>query len=128
MAHFNQSFHTASDALATSGMRSLLEATSPVPPEAAQNCIPAKQRRLSRPNNIEELRLKRRRRKHRLRERKRKESRNANQRRLEDKIKRNKEEEFKATTRAATSPRLQSWALFSEISGAESLGEIGAGA
>jgi hypothetical protein len=27
-------------------MRSLLEATSPVPPEAAQNCIPAKQRRL----------------------------------------------------------------------------------
>ena len=102
MAHFNQSFHTASDALATSGMRSLLEATSPVPPEAAQNCIPAKQRRLSRPNNIEELRLKRRRRKHRLRERKRKESRNAKQRRLEDKIKRNIEEEFKATTRAAT--------------------------
>jgi hypothetical protein len=99
-----------------------------VPPEAAQNCIPAKQRRLSRPNNIEELRLKRRRRKHRLRERKRKESRNANQRRLEDKIKRNIEEEFKATTRAATSPRLQSWALFAEISGAESLGEIGAGA
>ena len=101
MAHFNQSFHTASDALATSGMRSLLEATSPVPPEAAQNCIPVKQRRLSRPNNIEELRLKRRRRKHR--ERKRKESRNAKQRRLEDKIKRNIEEEFKARTRAATS-------------------------
>ncbi|XP_028416019.1 uncharacterized protein LOC114539575 [Dendronephthya gigantea] len=99
MAHFNQSFHTASGALATSGMRSLLEAKSPVPPEAEQNCfIPAKQRRLSRPNNVEEVRLKRRRRKQKLRERKRKETRNVKQRRLEEKIKKNIEKELKATT------------------------------
>jgi hypothetical protein len=37
MAHFNQASHTASGALATSGMRSLLEATIPVLPEAEQN-------------------------------------------------------------------------------------------
>jgi hypothetical protein len=47
MAHFNQASHTASGALATSGMRSLLEAIIPVLPEAEQNCLSAKQRRLS---------------------------------------------------------------------------------
>ena len=55
MAHFNQASHTASGALATSGMRSLLEAIIPVLPEAEQNCLSAKQRRLSRSNNTEEL-------------------------------------------------------------------------
>ena len=32
------------------------------------------------------------------------------------------------TSHTVTPPRLQSWALFAEISGAESLGEIDAGA
>jgi hypothetical protein len=49
-------------------MRSLLEATIPVLPEAEQNCLSAKQRRLSRPNNTEELRLKRGTRNKKLRE------------------------------------------------------------
>ena len=68
MAHFNQASHTASGALATSGMRSLLEAIIPVLPEAEQNRLSAKQRRISRPINTEELRLKRRTRNKKLRE------------------------------------------------------------
>jgi hypothetical protein len=87
MAHFNQASHTASDALSTSGMRSLLEATIPVLPEAEQNCLSAKQRRLSRPNKTEELRLKRRTRNKKLREKCHKESGNAKQRHLTNKVK-----------------------------------------
>ncbi len=53
---FNQHSHTASDALANSGMCSCLDATIAVPTKATSNCLPPKQRRLSGPNN---LRLKR---------------------------------------------------------------------
>jgi hypothetical protein len=56
-------------------------------PEAEQNCLSAKQRRLSRPNNTEELRLKRGTRNKKLREKRHKESGNAKQRRLTNKIK-----------------------------------------
>jgi hypothetical protein len=68
-------------------MRSLLEATIPVLPEAEQNCLSAKQRRLSRPNKTEELRLKRRTRNKKLREKCHKESGNAKQRHLTNTVK-----------------------------------------
>jgi hypothetical protein len=56
-------------------------------PEAEQNCLSAKQRRLSRPNKTEELRLKRRTHNKKLREKCHKECGNAKQRRLTNKIK-----------------------------------------
>jgi hypothetical protein len=70
MAHLNQSFLTASGALATRGMRSFLDVSNPVSSEATQNQSNARQRRLSRPNNVEELRRKRRRRNKKIKEKK----------------------------------------------------------
>jgi hypothetical protein len=67
-------------------MCSLLEATIPVPPEAEQNCLSAKQQHLSRPNNIEEPCLKRRTHNKKWREKHRKESGNAKQRHLTNKM------------------------------------------
>ena len=103
MAHFNQHFHTASGALATSGMRSRLDVEIPVPTMAAQNCLPAKQRRLSRQNNVEELRLKRHRRNEKLREKRRKESRCVKQRLLMGRIKNLVKIELETTSRSVTS-------------------------
>ena len=61
MAHFNSTFHTASGALATVGIRHDLGEIS-VPPVTQKEQTSAKQRRLSRPNTIEEIRRKRRKR------------------------------------------------------------------
>lgn len=79
MAHFNLASHTASGALATGGIRHNLREIS-VPP--AQNESNAKQRRLSRPNSVEELRRKRCRRNKKEREKKRKLTREENRKRL----------------------------------------------
>ena len=63
MAHFNPTFHTASGALATGGIRYNL-GEIPVQPviQSEHIAIPSKQRRLSRPNTIEEIGQKRRKR------------------------------------------------------------------
>jgi uncharacterized membrane protein YheB (UPF0754 family) len=103
MAHFNQHSTQRVAHLLNGGKRRLLDVSNPVLPEAEQsNCLPAKQRRLSRPNNAEEMRRKRSRRNKKLREKTRKEFRNAKQSRLKDKIKRQIENELKATTQAET--------------------------
>jgi hypothetical protein len=108
MAHFDQHFHTASGALVTSGMRSRLDVKIPVPlTMAAQNCLPAKQRRFSRPNNGQELRLKRRRRNEKLREKKRKESRCVKQRLLKGRIKDQVKIELQTTSRSVASQASQ---------------------
>ena len=103
MAHFNQHFHTASGALVTGGMRSCLDAKIPVPTMAAQNRLAAKQRLLSRPNNVEELRLKRRRRNKKLQEKRRKESRCVKQRLLKERIKNQVKIELETTSRSVMS-------------------------
>ena len=103
MAHFNQHFHPASGALVTGGMRSCLDAKIPVPTMAAQNRLAAKQRRLSRPNNVEELHLKRRRRNKKLQEKRRKESRCVKQRLLEERIKNQVKIELETTSRSVMS-------------------------
>ena len=95
MAHLNQAFHTASGALATSGMRHILDVTTPVPLQVEQDVKNAKQRRLSRPNNVEELRLKRQRRKKKLRAQKRRESGNTKQRHIQNKVQRKVENEMR---------------------------------
>ena len=58
MVHFNSTFHTASGALATVGIRHDLGEIS-LPPVTQKEQTSAKQRRLSRPNTIEEIRRKR---------------------------------------------------------------------
>ena len=103
MAHFNQHFHTASGALVTGGMHSCLDAKIPVPTMAAQNRLAAKQRRLSRPNNVEELRLKRRGRNKKLQEKGRKESRCVKQRLLKEIIKNQVKIELETTSRSVMS-------------------------
>lgn len=74
MAHFNLASHTASGALANSGIRHDLGEIS-VPPVSQNESLSAKQRRLSRPNTIEEIRRKRRQRNKKEREKKRNKSR-----------------------------------------------------
>ena len=59
MAHFNTTIHTASGALANSGIRHNLEEI-PVQSAKQSERLPAKLRRISRPNTIEEIRRKRR--------------------------------------------------------------------
>lgn len=73
MAHFNPTFHTASGALATGGIRYNL-GEIPVQPviQSEHIAIPSKQRRLSRPNTIEEIRQKRRKRNKQQREKNKK--------------------------------------------------------
>ena len=70
---------------------------------AAQNRLAAKQRRLSRPNNVEELHLKRRRRNKKLQEKRRKESRCVKQRLLEERIKNQIKIELETTSRSVMS-------------------------
>ena len=104
MAHFNQHFHTASGALVTGGMRSCLDAKIPMPTMAAQNRLAAKQlKSSSRPNNVEELRLKRRRRNKKLQEKRRKESRCVKQRLLKERIKNQVKIELETTSRSVMS-------------------------
>ena len=103
MAHFNQHFHTASGTLATSGMCSRLDVKIPVPTMADQNCLPVKQRCLSRPNNVDELRLKRRRRNEKLREKRCKESRCVKQRLLKQRIRNQVKIELQTTSRSVIS-------------------------
>jgi hypothetical protein len=103
MVHFNQHSTQRVAHLLNGGKRSRLDVSNPVLPEAEQcNCLPAKQWRLSRPNNAKEMRRKRSRRNKKLREKPRKESRNAKQCRLKDKIKRQIENKLKVTTQAET--------------------------
>ncbi len=71
MVHLNQSFLTASGALATRGTHSFLDVPNPVSSEATQNqSSKAKQRRLSKPNSAEELHHKCRRQDKKLKEKK----------------------------------------------------------
>lgn len=84
MAHFNLASHTASGALANSGIRHGPGEIS-VPP-AIQSELPAKQRRLSRSNTIEEIRRKRRKRNKKEREKKKRLSRQEKRDKMAKKI------------------------------------------
>lgn len=84
MAHFNMTIHTASGALANGGIRHDL-GEIPVQSGKQSEHLPAKLRRISRPNTIEEIRIKRRSRKKKERERNR--SMSKRERRLERKRK-----------------------------------------
>ncbi|XP_028416021.1 spindle assembly checkpoint kinase-like [Dendronephthya gigantea] len=84
MAHFNMAIHTASGAVANGGIRNDL-GEIPVQSGKQSDHLPAKLRRISRPNTIEEIRLRRRSRKKKQRERNR--SMSKSERRLEKKRK-----------------------------------------
>lgn len=83
MAHFNLASHTASASLATSGMRHSLGEI--LVPQVIQAGLSAKQRRLSRPNTIEEIRRKRRQRNKKEREKRKNLSRPEKNRKMEQK-------------------------------------------
>ena len=73
MAHFNPTCHTVSGTLVTGGIRYNL-GEIPVQPviQSKHIAIPLRQRRLSRPNTIEEIRQKRRKRNKQKREKNKK--------------------------------------------------------